>query len=634
LAYHPFKDQLAVALPARARIYDLEGGTCLWDTPQSFDLWPTIAWHPGGRLLAMVEKDWVISLWDISHYKKVMHLEGHANAGIHVVFDHTGDLLATRGWEGVLRLWDTRSGESLYSTPLKNEVVFQFNPDNRLIAMERDGKKLRVWEVTLSTVYKRIGRVSFRGLTAWMDTCVSPSGSFVGVGTPQGFGFFDIKTGRDLGFFKSPEYVHVLFDEQSGDLITNSPSGARRWQIGADPSVPGLLRLGPSEPLGLPGSFWQPACSLDGRTIVSPQRTEAAVVLHRDRPAELVRLSPHEDVRHVAISPDGRFVATASHDSSHWIRVWDAHTGRPLKDLDAGYASSQVAISPDGRWIAAGGDAVHLWDVTSWREVARFGSGGRVPVAFSPDSRILAFESGLGVIGLADVETRREIIRLEHPEQAEAKALAFAPGGSAIVASSTDSQTIFAWDLKAIGQELEALHLTSDIPGAHALTPGAPSYTALVMAGDRVPDEPSEDIVLEAENLETAARLKAPAGAQIMTPFPAHRWSNDRQLYCACEEGGHVDVSIKWPGSGKYELWIAFTQAGDYGIVETAVDGKKVGDRFDGYASDVRPGPLVRMGTVLLAPGSHILRFTVVGKSSLSRGYYLGIDYVVFKAGK
>src|SRR5262249_4293389 len=146
---------------------DLEAGTCLWDTPQNYDPWPTIAWHPGGRLLAMGEKDWVISLWDIFHYKKVRHLEGHANAGIQVAFDRTGDFLATRGWEGMLRLWDTRTSESLYSTPLKNEVVFQFNPDNRLIAMERDGKKLRVWEVTLSRVYKPIGRVSFRGQTAW-----------------------------------------------------------------------------------------------------------------------------------------------------------------------------------------------------------------------------------------------------------------------------------------------------------------------------------------------------------------------------------------------------------------------------------------------------------------------------------
>jgi WD40 repeat protein len=65
LAYHPFQDQLAVALPARARIYDLEAGTCLWDTPQSYDPWPAISWHPDGRFLAMAEKDWIISLWDI-----------------------------------------------------------------------------------------------------------------------------------------------------------------------------------------------------------------------------------------------------------------------------------------------------------------------------------------------------------------------------------------------------------------------------------------------------------------------------------------------------------------------------------------------------------------------------------------
>jgi hypothetical protein len=467
-----------------------------------------------------------------------------------------------------------------------------------------------------------------------MDLGISPSGSCVGVGTPQGFGFFDLKSGRDLGFFKSPEYVHVLFDQQSGDLITSGPSGARRWQFGADPSVPGLLRLGPSEPMDLPGSFWQPACSRDGRTIVSPQRREAAVVLHQDQPTELVRLSPHEDVRHVAISSDGRLVATASHDSSPWIRVWDANSGRPIKDLDAGYASAQVAISPDGRWLAAGGDAVHLWDVRNWREVGRFGSGGRVPVAFSPDSRILAFEAGLGVIALANVETGLEIIRLEHPEQAPAKALAFAPDGRKLVAASTENQAIFAWDLVAIGQELEALHLAGHFAGAVASTQETPSYTKLVTADDRVPDLSSEDIVLEAENLEIADRAKCSASVQIMTPFPAQRWSNDRQLFCVCEEGGHVDLSLKWPGTGKYEMSIAFTQAGDYGIVETALDGSTLADRFDAYDPEVRPGPLVCMGTVNLAPGSHTLRFAAVGKNSWSRSYFIGIDFVVFKSVK
>jgi hypothetical protein len=67
--------------------------------------------------------------------------------------------------------------------------------------------------------------------------------------------------------------------------------------------------------------------------------------------------------------------------------------------------------------------------------------------------------------------------------------------------------------------------------------------------------------------------------------------------------------------------------------VETALDGKgkKLGDPFDGDDPDVRPAPLVRMGTVELSAGSHVLRFTAVGKNPASGGYRVGIDYLCFK---
>jgi WD40 repeat protein len=100
-------------------------------------------------------------------------------------------------------------------------------------------------------------------------------------------------------------------------------------------------------------------------------------------------------VREVVFSPDGRYFATASFDST--ARVWETATGRPAGPLlrHTNYVAT-VAFSPDGTTLAAGdyGPAglVKLWD---WRT----GNEVRPPlrhddvvlnVSFSPDGRYLA----------------------------------------------------------------------------------------------------------------------------------------------------------------------------------------------------------------------------------------------------
>jgi hypothetical protein len=108
----------------------------------------------------------------------------------------------------------------------------------------------------------------------------------------------------------APGITHVLF-EPSGALLTNGRDGLHRWPVQTDPDSVERLRIGPPQTLPVPGSDCVVARSRDGRVLASAQY-DGGLVLHADRPGQPVPLRPHADVRRIAVSPDGRLVATAS----------------------------------------------------------------------------------------------------------------------------------------------------------------------------------------------------------------------------------------------------------------------------------------------------------------------------------
>jgi GTPase SAR1 family protein/predicted MPP superfamily phosphohydrolase len=111
----------------------------------------------------------------------------------------------------------------------------------------------------------------------------------------------------------------------------------------------------------------------------------------------------------VAFSPDGRWLASGSSDSS--VRLWDASSGELIRSLE-GHQDwvRSVAFSQDGRWLASGSDdnTVKLWEVETGAEVETY---RKIPpthllltTEFPPRARIAeTFEKNLTRLGETDL---------------------------------------------------------------------------------------------------------------------------------------------------------------------------------------------------------------------------------------
>ena len=210
------------------------------------------------------------------------------------------------------------------------------------------------------------------------------------------------------------------------------------------------------------------AFSPDGRLLVSGGYDKAVKIWRVEDGKELAVLMGHtNEVTSVAFSPDGKLIASASgsprtgrsgthqeiriaasSEGQHEIRIWDAVTGKLVRQLE-GHRDGipSIAFSPDGTTIASVGlDAVvKVWDAASGNLQKELNaSRGRLfSIAFSPDGKTLAFGGSDGFLSFWEPASGRS----EHlpTGQGQVFSIAFSPDGKT-VATGGYNRTVKLWD--------------------------------------------------------------------------------------------------------------------------------------------------------------------------------------------
>lgn len=120
----------------------------------------------------------------------------------------------------------------------------------------------------------------------------------------------------------------------------------------------------------------------------------------------------------LAVSPDGRVVATGADDGS--ARLWEMQTGRIVATLKGHEAPvSSVAFSPDGRVLFTGSldNTVIGWDMATGKEVRRLmgHTDGVIGLAVAPDGRSILSRSLDGTVRVWSLDDGRPLSVLRLP---------------------------------------------------------------------------------------------------------------------------------------------------------------------------------------------------------------------------
>lgn len=320
---------------------------------------------------------------------------------------------------------------------------FAFSPDGKRIATTSSDNFVRIWNIEDSSLL-----LSFDKHTDQTKAIAyAPDGKHIASSSEDGsLLIWNPENGEEeISLIKNPS------PDEPIDLLSFSPDGHQIVSVSSNSQLT-VWNLNDGSFRHLTGHTSYPhaaSFSPDSKSIISVASDGIRIWdAHTGKPLNHLEKDSEHFVILAAYSSDGKHIVSIhSEDDNSSIKVWDAKSKKHLKTIPLDADATNAALRPDGKqaFVISSQSGSKIWDIESEEALYSIELSYAAPL-YSPDGNQIAWNAlqDLQNIHIVKLNQEKRVFNIDHSQNgsAEIRFTTFSPIGSYIIATTYDDKTL------------------------------------------------------------------------------------------------------------------------------------------------------------------------------------------------